>query len=130
MQTIFRPILTISLVASLVALLGGPAVGHHGWSWSDPDLVQLEGTIRQVSMSPPHPTIHVTDAEGTVWRVELGNPGRTARSGFGADTAQPGDPVTVLGNRDRDRSNAHMKAVRIVIGGQSYDMYPERIPAR
>ena len=40
-----------------------------------------------------------------------------------------GDAVTVIGNRDRDPAEAHMKAVRIVIDGRNYDMYPERIQA-
>ena len=37
------------------------------------------------------------------------------------------DAVTVIGNRDQDHSRPHMKAVRIVIDGRNYDMYPERI---
>lgn len=78
-------------------------------------------------MAPPHPSLRVRAADGTVWFVELGNPGRTTRSGFGPDTAAVGDAVTVIGNRDRDRAEAHIKAVRIVIDGRNYDMYPERI---
>lgn len=35
----------------------------------------------------------------------------------------------MIGNRDRDLGEAHMKAVRIVIDGRNYDMYPERIRA-
>ena len=37
------------------------------------------------------------------------------------------DAITALGNRHLDKSKAHMKAVRIVIAGKNYDMYPERI---
>ena len=73
--------------------------------------------------------LRVRDTQGTVWFVELGNPGRTTRSGFGADTADIGDTVTVIGNRDQDHAKAHMKAVRIVIDGRNYDMYPERLGA-
>ncbi|MCZ0960016.1 DUF6152 family protein [Paracoccus benzoatiresistens] len=117
-----------AFVALLLGLpLAAPAVAHHGWSWADAEQVRLEGVIEAISMSPPHPTLRVRDARGTVWQVELGNPGRTERSGFTAETAGIGDAVIVIGNRDADRTQAHMKAVRIVIDGRNYDMYPERI---
>ena len=51
----------------------------------------------------------------------------TEKSGFTGDTAQPGDKVTVLGNRSKEPGTTHMKAVRITISGKNYDMYPERI---
>jgi hypothetical protein len=114
------------VLAAALALGGTPMLAHHGWSWAEGEQTTLEGTIESVSMNPPHPTIQVRDAQGTVWQVDLGNPNQTARSGFAADTAQPGDAITVIGNRNQDQS-AHMKAVRIVIDGQNYDMYPERI---
>ncbi|MFC4238055.1 DUF6152 family protein [Thalassospira xianhensis] len=104
-----------------------PAFAHHGWSWAESTQMTLEGTIESISMNPPHPSLTVTDAEGTVWQVDLGNPNQTARSGFTGDTAQPGDAITVIGNRNKDPAEAHMKAVRIIIDGQNYDLYPERI---
>jgi hypothetical protein len=33
----------------------------------------------------------------------------------------------VLGNRTKEPNKAHIKAVRITVGGKQYDMYPERI---
>jgi hypothetical protein len=116
------------IVAGLM-VLAAPVAAHHGWSWAEGDQVRLDGLIEEVSMNPPHPSLRVRAADGTVWFVELGNPGRTARSGFDGDTASIGDAVTVIGNRDRDPAEAHMKAVRIVIDGRNYDMYPERIQA-
>ena len=104
-----------------------PAFAHHGWSWAESTQMTLEGTIESISMNPPHPSLTVTDAEGTVWQVDLGNPNQTARSGFTGDTAQPGDAIIVIGNRNKDPAEAHMKAVRIIIDGQNYDLYPERI---
>jgi uncharacterized protein DUF6152 len=71
----------------------------------------------------------VAAADGTVWRIELGNPTLTARSGFNAKTAKPGDAIVVLGNRHKDKGQAHMKAVRVTIAGRNYDIYPERIRA-
>ena len=105
-----------------------PASAHHGWGWADGDLVQLTGTIRSIDISPPHPILEVEAEDGTVWRVELGNPGRTQRAGFVEGVTEPGETVTVLGNRSQDHSEARMKAVRITIDGQKYVFYPERMP--
>lgn len=113
--------------AVLVFAASAPAAAHHGWSWAESDKTTLEGTIRAISMAPPHPTLRVEAADGTVWQVDLGNPAQTQRSGFTADSAKPGDAVTVLGNRSREPGATHIKAVRITIGGRNYDMYPERI---
>jgi len=118
------------LVAGLAIIsVAAPAIAHHGWSWAVDEQTTLQGTIREISMAPPHPTLRVAEASGTVWRVELGNPDLTARSGFTAKSAKAGDAVTVLGNRHRDEKKKQMKAVRITINGTNYDMYPERIRA-
>lgn len=115
-----------ALLAACLAAAGA-AQAHHGWSWADGEQTTLEGTVEQVSMAPPHPSLRVKADDGVVWQVDLGNPGQTERSGFTAKTTQPGDPITVLGNRNKDSSKPHIKAVRITIDGKHYDMYPERI---
>ena len=125
MTTLNRRRLPLAL-AALGAALAGPALAHHGWSWAEDAQTTLQGTIRQISMAPPHPMLMV-ESEGKLWQVDLGNPNQTERSGFRGDTAKPGEAVTVLGNRHRDRSKLHIKAVRLTIAGKNYDMYPERI---
>lgn len=116
-----------------LALLGAaaaialPALAHHGWSWAEGEQMTLAGTIRQISMAPPHPMLQVADKDGAVWQVDLGNPSQTERSGFIGQSAKVGDAITALGNRHKDKSKLHMKAVRITIAGKNYDMYPERI---
>jgi hypothetical protein len=60
-------------------------------------------------------------------RSHLGNPNQTERLDVTATSAKQGDTVVVLGNRDKDKSKMHMKAVRITVAGKQYDMYPERI---
>jgi hypothetical protein len=116
-----RSVLALGLVA-----IAGPALAHHGWSWAEGEQMTLTGTIRKISMAPPHPMLMV-EAQGKLWQVDLGNPSQTERSGFRGDSAKPGDQVTALGNRHLDKEKAHMKAVRITIAGKNYDMYPERI---
>lgn len=119
-----------ALVAGLAAALAATAAeGHHGWSWAEGEQSELVGVIEAVSMAPPHPALKVRAGDGVVWQVDLGNPRQTERSGFGADSARAGDEVIVLGNRSREAGEARMKAVRITVGGENYDMYPERIRA-
>ena len=102
------------------------AWAHHGWDWAVEEQSQLKGTVQSISMAPPHPTLKVKAEDGTLWQIDLGNPGQTERSGFTGESAKAGDAITVLGNRAKD-GKTHMKAVRITIGAKNYDMYPERI---
>ncbi|MBL0897489.1 MAG: hypothetical protein IBJ17_02160 [Reyranella sp.] len=117
---------TLSLVAA-TACLAAPAAAHHGWAWAEGEQTTLQGTIKSVSMAPPHPSLQVVAADGKEWLVDLGNPNQTERSGFTATSAKPGDAVVALGNRHLDKAKLHMKAVRITVAGKTYDMYPERI---
>jgi hypothetical protein len=111
---------------TIAASLAGTAIAHHGWSWAQADQIDLKGTIQSISFAPPHPTLEVR-AEDGVWRVELGNPNQTQRSGFVEGQAKVGDPITATGNRSEDRSEKRLKAVRIVVSGKTFDIYPERI---
>jgi hypothetical protein len=61
-------------------------------------------------------------------RVELAPPGPTTNAGFTEDVARPGDEVTAIGNRSQDETEKRMKAVRIIVGGKTYDVYPSRLP--
>lgn len=115
------------VLGGAVASLALPAAAHHGWNWAEEAQTELKGTIRSISMAPPHPSLQVAAADGAVWLVDLGNPNQTERSGFTATSAKPGDAIVVLGNRALDKTKMHMKAVRITIAGRNYDLYPERI---
>jgi hypothetical protein len=108
------------------ALLSLQAFAHHGWDWAEDEQTELEGTIESISMSPPHPVLKVKAADG-IWQVDLGNPNQTARSGFTGESAKPGDPIVVFGNRSLEKDKKHMKAVRITVRERQFDMYPERI---
>lgn len=123
------------VLAALIALPLGAlavpvaAIAHHGFSWAGEEIITLTGTVEEVRMAPPHPTLMVRDGDGTLWTVELSNPRDTARSGFDADSASAGDEVTAWGNRSRDMDEDRMKAIRVTVGGRTYDIYPDRIPA-
>lgn len=117
----------MSVAGVLGLLLVSGAYAHHGWSWADADQIELSGTIREISMAPPHPTLQVETENDGVWRVELGNPRLTERSGFVEGVAKVGDPIVALGNRSLDPNEKRIKAVRITVAGKVYDIYPERI---
>ena len=117
----------VLIAAVVVASL--PALAHHGWDWAQAEQTEMKGTIQKVSMAPPHPSLTVKAADGVVWQVDLSNPGQTERSGFTGNSAKAGDSIVILGNRHKDKAKRVMKAVRVTIGGKSYDLYPERIGA-
>jgi hypothetical protein len=125
----FRVLLLTSALAATSVTLAMPAAAHHGWSWAEAEETTLQATITAISLNPPHPELTVTDADGTEWVIELGNPGRTERAGFVDGTAKVGDTITILGNRSLDQAERLMKAVRITLAGTNYDFYPERIDA-
>ena len=114
-------------VASAAAAASAPALAHHGWNWAEDQQSELKVTVKSVSMAPPHPSLKVTAADGKEWLIDLANPNQTERSGFTAASAKAGDAITVLGNRSKDKSQLWMKAVRIIVAGKTYDLYPERI---
>lgn len=117
-----------ALGALLLGLAAAPAFAHHGWSWTADGFFELRGTVRSVAFGNPHPVIEV-DAEGETWRVELAPPAATTRAGFTAGTAKAGDEITAIGNRSREETERRMKAVRLLHGGKTYDVYPSRVPS-
>lgn len=119
--------MVLMFCATVMMLLTTQSYAHHGWAWAEDEQSELIGTITEISMSPPHPALRVKAQDGRLWQVDLGNPNQTQRSGFTGDTAEVGDDITVLGNRTKKPNEAHIKAVRITVGGKQYDMYPERI---
>lgn len=117
----------IALAIAAVLASGGIALAHHGWSWTADGMFRLTGRIAAVYVGNPHATLDV-DVDGEIWRVELAPPSRTIAAGFTADTAKAGDEVMAIGNRSRDDAERRMKAVRIEVGGKTYDVYPGRVP--
>lgn len=107
-------------------LFAGAAVAHHGWSWAEADQINLTGKLTAISFAPPHPTLELDTADGA-WRIELGNPALTQRSGFVEGVVAVGDEITVRGNRSLDPNEKRLKAVRVIVEGKNYDIYPNRI---
>lgn len=115
------------IAAAGAALLAWPAAAHHGWSWTDDGFFQLKGHVVSVYVGNPHATIDV-DAGGEVWRVELAPPAGTIAAGFTEKSVAKGADVTAIGHRSRDAGEKRMKAVRVIVGDKTYDVYPDRAP--
>lgn len=118
---------SVAVAATVTLTVATAALAHHGWGWAEEQQSQLTGTIRTVTIAPPHPSMDVETASDGIWRVELGNPRQTERAGFVEGSARPGDEIVVLGNRSLDVNEKRMKAVRITVNGKVFDIYPERI---
>jgi hypothetical protein len=114
-----------TVLAAALALTALPVAAHHGWSWTDSGFFQLEGVIADLYIGNPHATIDV-DVEGVIWRVELAPPGPTTAAGFVEGVAAIGDEITAIGNRSADDNETRMKAVRVIVTGETYDVYPSR----
>lgn len=121
-----RHALFAALALSAMTGAAPSALAHHGWSWAESEQMTLQGTIEQVQIAPPHPSLKVRAKDG-VWTVELGNPSQTKEAGFVDGSAKPGDAITAVGNRDQDAAAKRMKAVQVTVGGKTYDIYPSRI---
>ena len=118
---------SITLAAAVMLAAATAAYAHHGWSWTQDGFFELKGRITAIYIGNPHATLDV-DAEGEVWRVEMAPPSRTIAAGFTEDVAKAGDEVTAIGNRSLDETEKRMKAVRIIVKGKTYDVYPDRVP--
>jgi hypothetical protein len=57
------------------------ALAHHGWRWTTGGNIELTGIITATQLGNPHGVLTV-DADGQVWRVEVGQPWRNERAGL------------------------------------------------
>ena len=113
--------------AALAFAWATAALAHHGWSWTQDGFFELEGIITAIYLGNPHAALDV-DVEGEAWRIELAPPRQTQNAGFTEVSAKVGDEVTAIGNRSRDETEPRMKAVRIIVNGETFDVYPNRVP--
>jgi hypothetical protein len=127
------PSLAIARRVILAAVLAapffiGPAAAHHGWAWTSSEPFVLTGTIEDLYIGNPHVKLTVR-AEDGVWEVDLAPLVPTTEAGFVEGVAEPGEEVTAYGYRSADESQLWMKAARIVVNGETYDVYPRRAQA-
>lgn len=116
-----KAILTVLIAAAGVA----PALAHHGWAWATDEEFQLSGVAQQVRNGNPHGVMTLSTPSGE-WRVEIGQPWRNEQAGLTDQVLKPGTRLTVHGHRSARKDERLMKAERLVIGGKSYNLYPDR----
>jgi hypothetical protein len=114
------------LAGAAATVLASAAYAHHGWSWAVEEQSELTGTIQEIFIGNPHAVLSVEAGDG-LWTVELAPPSRTRAAGFDENAATAGDEVTAIGNRSKDPNEKRMKAVRIMVNGKTFDVYPDRV---
>ena len=114
-----------TVIALTLLALSGPGLAHHGWSWTTGGNIELVGIIQRVSLGMPHGLVYV-DAEGEVWTVEVGQPWRNERAGLEPGDLAEGVELRVIGEPAADIADRRIKAERLYIDGQEYDLYPNR----
>lgn len=120
------PLARRALLAALLAATALPALAHHGWRWTDSGAFELTGLITEADLGNPHGVLTI-EANGEIWTAEVGQPWRNERAGLSDAMMAPGTEVTILGERHADPDQRIMKAEVVVIAGQSYVLYPDRV---
>ncbi len=120
-----RRTVIIGIGAAAVVFAAGAAQAHHGWTWAEDVTVDLTGVIKSARLGNPHGILKL-DVKGEEWTVEVGQPWRNQRAGLKDAMLVKGVELTVHGNRAKDPKLKVIKAARITISGQVYNLYPER----
>ncbi|WP_137112107.1 DUF6152 family protein [Rhodobacter sp. SY28-1] len=113
------------LLLAAILTLATPALAHHGWRWTDDGEFELSGIVTAAELGNPHGLLTV-DAAGEVWTVEVGQPWRNDQAGITDDMLAPGVEIVARGHRSADPAQLVMKAERLILGGVTYDLYPDR----
>jgi len=116
-------------LAALVALAlvspAGPALAHHGWSWTTGKNIDLIGIVKTVQLGNPHGVLTV-DVEGEVWTVEVGQPWRNERAGLKDGDLRAGVEIRVIGEPSENLADRLLKGERLFLNGREYVLYPDR----
>jgi hypothetical protein len=126
MQALSTRRIGYALLALVVSTFLAPdAWAHHGWGWATAEEFELTGQITKVRLGNPHGEVTL-DVAGETWVVEVGQPWRNARAGLREDLLRVGRVITAHGHRSAREGERVMKAERVVIEGQPYNLYPDR----
>lgn len=93
----------------LWAFAGPPALAHHSRAnFDETREIELSGTVKEFSWRNPHVYLEIdvpgeTGDAGT-WLIETHSVTSMMRFGWSRDSLQPGDPITITVQPDRDSS--------------------------
>ncbi len=106
-------------------LAASSAQAHHGWAWATDEEFEITGVIQSVRLGNPHGEVTIR-VDGVDWVVEVGQPWRNDRVGLTKEMLSQGREITVHGHRSAREGERLVKAERVVIDGQDYNLYPGR----
>ena len=115
-----------TLLAGFAALVATQAAAHHGWRWTEGGRFELTGTVVERNLGNPHGELTM-DVDGETWTAEVGQPWRNERAGLSAEMMAPGAELTIIGERSADPNERLVKAEAVVIDGDTYTLYPDRL---
>ena len=124
-----HPIRRLFCLAGLTLALAGASLNanaHHGWAWTEDGRFEVTGVISKATLGNPHGVL-LLDVDGQTWTAEVGQPWRHQRVGLEDAMLAPGVEVTIVGKRSADDAERRVKAERVTIDGQRFDLYPERL---
>ena len=110
----------------LALTLARPASGHHGAAAFDmTKTVTLQATVTEFRFANPHAQVFFSaaDGEGKVlqWTAEATGPNALRNLGWSKDIIEPGDHITIIGNRAKNGSTSlHLRKV-ILSNGRALD---------
>lgn len=118
---------SLVLPAFLTIALGLPvgALAHHGWGWATDEEFEITGEITAVRLGNPHGEITL-NVDGESWLAEVGQPWRNERAGLTTEMLAVGRTITIHGHRSARPGEKLIKAERVVMDGQDYNLYPDR----
>jgi len=120
-----RSLLNILVLMAVMIGSVSAALAHHGWRWTTGGNIELTGVITSAQLGNPHGVLTV-DADGQVWRVEVGQPWRNERAGLKPGDLVEGVEIRVVGEPAADINDKRVKAERLFLGTAEYKLYPER----
>jgi len=125
MNSLSRPIRWALCVLATAVFLAQAASAHHGWGWATAEEFELTGEITVVRLGNPHGEVTL-NVKGEQWVVEVGQPWRNENAKLTPKLLSKGQIITAHGHRSAKKGQRLMKAERVVIDGQSYNLYPDR----
>jgi hypothetical protein len=108
-------------ICSILALVAGPAIAHHGWgSYDAANPVTVVGPVLTSKYENPHVTLTVRGRD-KVWTVTLAPTSRMLNRGALAQLVSVGKTVSAYGYPSTAEKD-EMRAERITVDGKTYEM--------
>ena len=129
MRTLRKRVL--SVIGSLV--VASPLLAHHEWPIDQTKRIKVQGTVTAFTWANPHVMIALdVDANGTIekWTVGGSSPQYMTTCGWNKKSLKPGDVITVIGYRFKDRSNAARMYTVLMNGKEMFYGAPPRQSAQ